>query len=190
MKKQIGFLLLSVLIVGNGYAGERYYVQKVKDGDTIIVSKLGNNRAEMLEVRLSDIDAPETTKGKRRPGQPYSRMATNALAAEVLNKEVELRCYGLDRNQRSICHVYAEGEDVGLKLVEAGLAWAATYNMKFVPISKPYLQSSWPSQHGEACGQTRASPLPLGFGDGSVGAKAVASELGVSSKSTTMMIPA
>ncbi|MFZ7320555.1 thermonuclease family protein [Comamonas jiangduensis] len=132
MKKQIGFLLLSVLIVGNGYAGERYYVQKVKDGDTIIVSKLGNNRAEMLEVRLSDIDAPETTKGKRRPGQPYSRMATNALAAEVLNKEVELRCYGLDRNQRSICHVYAEGEDVGLKLVEAGLAWAATYNMKFV----------------------------------------------------------
>jgi len=130
MKKYIVFLLTNIILAGQGDAAERYYVQEVKDGDTIMVSKHGIE--ERFEIRLSDIDAPETFKGKRRPGQPYSRMAANALAAEVLNKEVELQCYGLDRNKRNVCHVYVNGEDAGLKLVQAGLAWAATYNMRFV----------------------------------------------------------
>ena len=48
-----------------------------------------------IKIRLVGIDAPETAKGKRKPGQPYSQKAKKYLAGMVLNKVVDVKGYGL-----------------------------------------------------------------------------------------------
>ncbi|MBN1548482.1 MAG: thermonuclease family protein [Syntrophaceae bacterium] len=50
-----------------------------------------------IKVRLVVIDAPETSKSKRDPGQPYSQQSKKYLTVLVLNKTVEFEGYGQDR---------------------------------------------------------------------------------------------
>jgi endonuclease YncB( thermonuclease family) len=63
-----------------------FMVVRVYDGGTI---KAVGYDIE-IKVRLVGIDAPETSKGKRKPGQPFGRKAEKHLAALVLNKIVDL----------------------------------------------------------------------------------------------------
>jgi len=53
-----------------------YKVTRVYDGDTVMCEK----DSVKIKVRLVGIDAPETSKKKRDPGQPYSQQSTNYLA--------------------------------------------------------------------------------------------------------------
>ena len=53
------------------FAGQ-FKVTRVTDGDTIKVTGNGSK----VTVRLVGIDAPETSKGKNQPGQPFSRKST------------------------------------------------------------------------------------------------------------------
>ncbi len=99
------------------FAGE-YTCNRVLDGDTIHL--IGRN-AE-ITLRLFGIDAPETSKSKRDPGQPFSRVAERHLADLVLNKAVEFKSYGADRYGRTLAVVFVEGRDVNLDLLRAGLA--------------------------------------------------------------------
>ncbi len=71
-------------------AGE-FKVTKVYDGDTV----KAEGHDITIKVRLVGIDAPETAKGKRKPGQPYSQKAKKYLAKMVLNKVVDVKGYGL-----------------------------------------------------------------------------------------------
>jgi micrococcal nuclease len=91
---------------------------RVTDGDTVKIA--GND--EKMAIRLFGIDAPETSKKKNEPGQPFSRKSTKYLAKLVLNKSVEVKSYGTDRYGRILGVVFVSGKNMNLEMVKAGLA--------------------------------------------------------------------
>jgi endonuclease YncB( thermonuclease family) len=91
---------------------------RVTDGDTINV--ISNGHKEI--IRLVGIDAPETSKKKHEPGQPFSQKSTKYLAGLVLNKSVDVKSYGTDRYGRTLAVVFVGGKNINLEMVKAGLA--------------------------------------------------------------------
>jgi endonuclease YncB( thermonuclease family) len=108
---------LHLILVSVSVAGQ-YKCTRVVDGDTIKVA----NNGDQLTIRLVGIDAPETSKRKRQPGQPFNRKSTKYLASLVLNKMVDIKSYGQDRYGRTLGVVYANGMNVNLEMIKAGLA--------------------------------------------------------------------
>lgn len=124
-KKQIYFLIfLVVVLVGinynfiddalveifeDNYEAETGIVERVIDGDTIIVD--GEN------VRLLGINSPER-------GEDYYEEAKAFLEMVVLNKTVELR-FGKDKTdkyRRKLAYVFLRGKNVNLEMVDEGYA--------------------------------------------------------------------
>jgi micrococcal nuclease len=100
------------------HAGQ-YQVYRIVDGDTFIV-KHGSVK---ITIRLVGIDAPENSNNKRKDGQPFSRQSTQHLAGLVLNKTVDVKSYGADRNGRTLGEVFLlNGTNVNIEMVKAGLA--------------------------------------------------------------------
>ncbi len=95
-----------------------FKVVRVYDGDTI---KAVGYDIE-IKVRLVGIDAPETSKGKRKPGQPFGRKAEKHLAALVLNKIVDIKGYGSDRYGRILAEIYIDDKNINLEMVKTGYA--------------------------------------------------------------------
>jgi endonuclease YncB( thermonuclease family) len=96
----------------------QYKCTRVYDGDTIKVTGSGGE----ITIRLVGIDAPETSKKKHEPGQPFSRKSTKHLAGMVLNKSVTVKSYGTDRYNRTLGVVFVDGMNVNLEMVKMGLA--------------------------------------------------------------------
>ena len=96
----------------------QFKVIRVTDGDTINV--VSNGHKEI--IRLVGIDAPETSKKKHEPGQPFSQKSTKYLAGLVLNKSVDVKSYGTDRYGRTLAVVFVDGKNVNLEMIKAGLA--------------------------------------------------------------------
>ena len=83
------------------------------DGDTLHI--LVHDRD--LKIRLHDIDCPEH-------GQAYSQRATQAAAALVYGKEVEVRSRGSDRYGRMLAEVIIPGgQSLSRELVGQGWCW-------------------------------------------------------------------
>ena len=99
------------------FAGQ-YKVTRVTDGDTINV--VGNGKDEI--IRLVGIDAPETSKKKRQPGQPCSQKSTKYLARLVLNKMVNIKSYGQNRYGSTMGVIYLNDINVDLEIIKVGLA--------------------------------------------------------------------
>ncbi len=95
-----------------------FKVVRVYDGDTI---KAVGYDIE-IKVRLVGIDAPETSKGKRKSGQPFGRQAEKHLASLVLNKMVDIKGYGSDRYGRILAEIYIDDKNVNLEMVKTGYA--------------------------------------------------------------------
>jgi endonuclease YncB( thermonuclease family) len=110
--------VLFICITGAGVRAEDFKVVRVADGDTITILQHG----EKVRVRLVGIDAPETSKSKRKPGQPYSQKSKKHLADLVLNKRVSVKSYGKDRYGRILGEVFLGGTLVNLEMVKVGLA--------------------------------------------------------------------
>ena len=111
-------LILALLLPSISTAGQ-YQVYRVVDGDTFIV-KHGDVK---LTIRLVGIDAPEASTSKHRDGQPFSRQSTQYLAGLVLNKTVDVKSYGADRNGRTLGEVFLlNGRNVNIEMIQAGLA--------------------------------------------------------------------
>lgn len=91
------------------------------DGDTLHMDT--NTGPE--SIRLSDIDAPETSHGKGRPGQPYSQAARKLLLQLAGSQRLELKCFERDRNGRAVCFVFAGRVNLSMEMLAAGLAWPA-----------------------------------------------------------------
>ena len=91
----------------------QFKVTRVCDGDT--VKALGHDIEIM--VRLVGIDAPETSRKKMEPGQPYSQKAKKYLAGLVLNKTVDIKGYGLDRYNRILGVIYLNKQNINLETV-------------------------------------------------------------------------
>jgi micrococcal nuclease len=120
-----------------GAADKGYTVVRVVDGDTILVEGSGGRET----VRLLGIDAPETSKGKGEPGQPYSRKAQRHLAGLVLNRTVALVVYGRDRYKRILAVVYCDNRDINRAMLQAGLAEVYRGRTPETFDKTPYLQS-------------------------------------------------
>jgi len=80
-------ILVVVLVLSQTVYGTEHEVIRVHDGDTI---KVKGDSGE-LSIRLVGIDAPEKSKKKRGPGQPFSQQATGYLAGLVMNSQSSSR---------------------------------------------------------------------------------------------------
>jgi endonuclease YncB( thermonuclease family) len=120
--KTSAFLLCALIIIETVISSTcfaaQYKCTRVTDGDTITVTQNGFKTT----IRLVGIDAPEKSRGKHKPGQPFSQKSTKYLAGLVLNKYVEIVSYGTDRYGRTLGVVYVNGKNVNLEMVKAGLA--------------------------------------------------------------------
>ena len=121
------FALLCLLFLAWAVAGPaaaetlRGTVIVVVDGDTVLFKPDHTHPSgrAFLKIRLADIDAPEHD-------QPYGDAATRALAAQVLNRRVEVDTVATDVYGRTIARIRVGEDEVGADLVRRGLAWAAT----------------------------------------------------------------
>ena len=95
-----------------------FKVVQVYDGDTI---KAVGHDIE-IKVRLVGIDAPETSKGKRKAGQPFGQKAEKYLTGLVLNKVVDIKGYGADRYGRILAEIYIDDRNINLEMVKSGYA--------------------------------------------------------------------
>lgn len=96
----------------------------VDDGDTVVL--LVDGRTQM-KIRLSSIDAPEsshTNKQTGRIGQPYSANSGKFLAAMVKGVTVVAHCFETDRYEREVCELFVGGRSVNQEMVKQGWAWA------------------------------------------------------------------
>jgi micrococcal nuclease len=111
--------------VQNGVVGgDRVVVDRVVDGDTIIVSQ----GSRFVRVRLIGMDTPETVD-PRRPVGCYGKQASDFLKRLLNGKEVLLTydARRLDRYRRTLAYVYLpDGTFVNLVLVQRGYARVLT----------------------------------------------------------------
>src|SRR5687768_12106033 len=98
---------------------EEGLVERVADGDTVTVITPNQTK---LRIRLWGIDAPETSKGTKFPGQPYGKDAEVYLKQRVEAKRMSVEIYGVDRYQRLLATIFVDGKDINLAMIEGGLA--------------------------------------------------------------------
>lgn len=121
LKAFLWFLLpftLTILVLPAFISATEHKVTRVIDGDTLVVQK----GATKMTIRLVGIDAPEASKKKHEPGQPYSQQSTKHLAQLALNRPADVKSYGADRYGRILGEVFVGGKNVNLEMVRAGLA--------------------------------------------------------------------
>jgi endonuclease YncB( thermonuclease family) len=94
-------------------------VVAVLDGDSLTARCERDGMAEVLSVRLAQIDAPER-------GQPFSQRSRQALIALCRDQPARLRTHGEDRYGRTLADVQCRGTDAGTAQVRDGHAWVFT----------------------------------------------------------------
>jgi endonuclease YncB( thermonuclease family) len=114
----IFFLTVLLLIFPTLSLAGEFIVTHVYDGETV---KVEGHDIE-IKVRLVAIDAPETSRKKREPGQPYSQQSKKHLAGLILNKTVDIKGYGLDRHNCILGVISLDGRNINLEMLRAGLA--------------------------------------------------------------------
>ena len=103
-------LVLCLLWSVTAVYADQFKCIRVTDDDTIKVTK----NSIKLTIRLVGINAPETSKRKGEPRQPYSKKSTKYLAKLVLNRTVGIKSYGEDRYGRTLGVVLVDAMDVNL----------------------------------------------------------------------------
>ena len=117
------FIMVTVISLKDGdvvYSSMEYLVQRVIDGDTVEVEKLG-------KVRYIGVNSPETKHPFRGP-EPYGWEAYEANRRLVENKKVrlELDVGERDRYGRILAYVYVDDVFVNAWLVANGYAQVMT----------------------------------------------------------------
>ena len=119
MKYKIPLFIFILTLLPSIAFGQQYKVVRVYDGDTVIAI---DSHDQKIKVRLVGIDAPERSRKKRQPGQPFSTKATKYLASLVLNKKVSIRNYGKGWYGRMLGEIFVGNTNVNLEMVKAGYA--------------------------------------------------------------------
>ena len=101
-------------------------VSKVTDGDSVWLKPAG---AGAIEVRLRDIDAPESC-------QPWGQEARKALSDLALNKVATLQISGRDVYGRTVGALMVQELNVSRFLVENGHAWSVRTRWDQGPLVK------------------------------------------------------
>ena len=106
--------------------GVQGVVSKVTDGDSLWLTPAGR---PPIEVRLRDIDAPESC-------QPWGEQARAALTELALNKVATLQISGRDGYGRMLGVLMIDELNVGRNLVENGHAWSTRSRWDQGPLVK------------------------------------------------------
>lgn len=150
MWKRAVFIALSLIFLTFNVQADRTLscrVVKISDGDTFTC--LTNNHKQ-LKVRLAEIDAPERA-------QPFGTKSRRILGQLVYKKQVTLRISGYDRYRRLLATVYnAQQENINLKMVQSGMAWAYVGYMK----NPVYLEAQQQAQRAKIGLWRDAHPIP------------------------------
>lgn len=88
----------------------------VADGDTITLLLDSGTTKTQRKIRISGIDAPEKA-------QAFGAVAKDSISKLAYGGDATAECRTTDRYGRSICLVKVQGVDVGLRMIELGLAW-------------------------------------------------------------------
>lgn len=119
----LGCLLLAPLLTALAQTTE-VRVVRVVDGDTVVVA---DAQSLNLKVRLHAIDAPEC-------GMPFGPQAQAFLEKLILGRTVQMETMGRDRYHRTVATLAVDDLDVGLAMLQAGLAWHdRRYNSPRIP---------------------------------------------------------
>jgi micrococcal nuclease len=114
----------STCVHAGNFAGT---VTHVSDGDSLWVRPVSGGRPR--EVRVQGIDAPEIC-------QHWGRESREALAAQVLHRQVRVASRGRDNYQRSLADISIGGQDVGAWMVSHGHAWSYHFRGDSGPYAK------------------------------------------------------
>lgn len=107
-------LILCALLSAPSMAGQLAgKVIGISDGDTL---KVLTSDRQQVKVRLSQIDAPEST-------QAFGNRAKQELARICFGKSASLEVEGEDRYGRKLARVRCAGVDAQSHMVQAGMAW-------------------------------------------------------------------
>jgi endonuclease YncB( thermonuclease family) len=106
-------------------------VTRVIDGDTLVFQPAGK---PPLEVRLRDIDAPESC-------QHWGTEARKALEEMALGKQGMLSANGHDTYGRTLGLLTIDEQSLSKRLVEEGHAWSARYKWDNGPLVKQERQA-------------------------------------------------
>ena len=123
--RPIAFIILIILIlipISCSHSTNAILVQRVVDGDTILLSN-GER------VRYLDIDTPETVH-PNKPIECFGPQAHQRNKELVENKYITLKQSNTDKDiyGRLLRYVYVEGVFVNAVLVSEGYAFAEDYN--------------------------------------------------------------
>jgi endonuclease YncB( thermonuclease family) len=88
-------------------------VVAIADGDTLTV--LDDTKTQH-KIRLIGIDCPEKK-------QPFGTKAGEVLGKKVFGKEVVVEWEKKDRYGRTLGKVVIDGRDIGLEMIQEGMAW-------------------------------------------------------------------
>jgi endonuclease YncB( thermonuclease family) len=111
------FLLIAAALAPHAPAGTlEGHVVGIVDGDTIDIL---DGDKKQHRIRFDGIDAPER-------GQPFSAKAKSTLGDLVFRKTVKVETKGSDRYDRTVGRIYLDGKDIGMAMLEAGMAWQFT----------------------------------------------------------------
>ena len=131
--RRASMLLALILCLQAAHAAQSWpmtgKVIHVEDGDTLTLLQSDYSK---VSVRLSDIDAPETSHGRGRPGQPYSQASKQSLLALAGGQQATATCYERDRWERPVCTVFVNGQDVNAEQLRRGMAWVSRINRAYV----------------------------------------------------------
>lgn len=133
MKNQTFRVIALLLCFHTAHAAQSWTlagkVIHVDDGDTLTLLLPDNTK---VHIRLSDIDAPETSHGRGRPGQPYSKASKQSLVGLAGGQQATATCYERDRYERAVCTVFVNGQDVNAEQLRHGMAWVYGANRTYV----------------------------------------------------------
>lgn len=128
-------------------------VVHVDDGDTLVLLLADRTR---VTVRLSDLDAPERSHFRSRPGQPFGEASKQSLLALAKGQEAQATCYELDRWERAVCTIHVHGQDVNAEQLRRGMAWVNGASRRYVRNPQSY----------SIAAQAQAAKLGLWAGQG------------------------
>ena len=106
-------------------------VTRVIDGDTLVLQPPGK---APLEVRLRDIDAPESC-------QAWGPESRRALEEYALGRTAELRAGARDAYGRTLGGLSVDGQDIGSRMVTEGHAWSIRTRWDTGPLVKQERQA-------------------------------------------------
>lgn len=141
-------VFIVIAVSGSAYPKQKNIVKiiNVSDGDTVTAAVSGNKR---IKIRLYGIDAPEIS-------QEYGEASKNHLKSLLKNKILSYEEINIDSYGRTVATIFADGENINLKMIKDGFAWHYASFYK----SAEYAAAQKKAKDGKLGLWKRPSPVP------------------------------